>query len=282
MEEGGRFESWRAGRSGVADCRTCAHASCVPQALSSQLGVVAQERRVGRGRESSSPPRFGVDSLPPTPYGVPLLTHSRLISTSQDRKAEPSNSLPLQRVPRTTYSDRRTQEATQPRQRTREERRQEAHPQSQACEPFSFLPWRPRADSSSTARTSLPPDPTAFLTQSVATLSRAVRAIQSRPPQATPESLQSLYSLCEGAVAGGAGTGQVLYDRIRMEIERQVGEIRKELHRGEVVQGTEEEWMGLLELEWKRLLEQMLLIRSIFLHLDRTFVLQSAGLLSIW
>lgn len=73
-----------------------------------------------------------------------------------------------------------------------------------------------------------------------------------------------------------------MYDRIRMEIERQVGDIRKELCRGEVGKGTEEEWMRLLELEWKRFLEQMLLIRSIFLHLDRTFVLQSAGLLSIW
>lgn len=108
-----------------------------------------------------------------------------------------------------------------------------------------------------------------------------MRAIQSRPPQATPESLQSLYSLCEGAVAGGPATGQTLYDRIRMEIERQVGEIRKDLCQGVVGQELEL-WMAGLETEWKRFLDQMLLIRSIFLHLDRTFVLQSAGLLSIW
>lgn len=132
------------------------------------------------------------------------------------------------------------------------------------------------------ARTSIPTDPAAYLSQSVATLSRAVRAIQSRPPQATPESLQSLYSLCEGAVAGGSGTGQILYDRIRMEIERQAGDIRRELLKLDMSSGSEELWLNSLEGEWKAFLEQMLLIRSIFLHLDRTFVLQSAGLLGIW
>lgn len=132
------------------------------------------------------------------------------------------------------------------------------------------------------ARTSLPTDPAAYLSQSVTTLTRAVRAIQSRPPQATPESLQSLYSLCEGAVAGGPATGQILYDRIRLEIERQAGEIKKELLTCDCGTGVEEVWMKTLEGEWKAFLEQMLLIRSIFLHLDRTFVLQSSGLLGIW
>ena len=91
-----------------------------------------------------------------------------------------------------------------------------------------------------------------------------------------------MYSLCEGAVAGGAATGQILYDRIRLEIERQAGEIKKELLKSDCSTGVEEVWMKGLEGEWKAFLEQMLLIRSIFLHLDRTFVLQSSGLLGIW
>lgn len=94
--------------------------------------------------------------------------------------------------------------------------------------------------------------------------------------------MQSLYSLCEGAVAGGSSSGQTLYDRIRMEIERQAGDIKKELLASDCTTGAEEVWLGMLETEWKKFLEQMLLIRSIFLHLDRTFVLQSTGLLSIW
>ncbi|KAL8293161.1 hypothetical protein RQP46_000855 [Phenoliferia psychrophenolica] len=131
-------------------------------------------------------------------------------------------------------------------------------------------------------RTSLPQDPAAWTTQAIATLSRAVRAIQSRPPEPTPESLEALYSLCEGAVGRGNGTGQILYDRIRMEIERNAGEVRKALLVPEVVQGEEDRWLTVLEAEWKRYLDQVLLVRAIFLHLDRTFVLQSTGLLSLW
>ncbi|KAM0754279.1 Cullin-domain-containing protein [Meredithblackwellia eburnea MCA 4105] len=130
--------------------------------------------------------------------------------------------------------------------------------------------------------TSTPQDASAWTTQAIATLSRAVRAIQSRPPQPTPESLEALYSLCEGAVGRGQGTGQILHDRLRMEIERNALEVKRELLKLDVVLGEEEIWLGVLEVEWKGFLERMLLVRSIFLHLDRTFVLQSAGLLSIW
>ncbi|KAK4703819.1 cullin 4, partial [Phenoliferia sp. Uapishka_3] len=131
-------------------------------------------------------------------------------------------------------------------------------------------------------RTSVAQDPAVWTTQAIATLSRAVRAIQSRPPQPTPESLEALYSLCEGAVGRGPATGQILYDRIRMEIERNAGEVRRELLAQEAADGEEERWLGLLEGEWKRFLDQVLLVRAIFVHLDRTFVLQSTGLLSLW
>lgn len=133
-----------------------------------------------------------------------------------------------------------------------------------------------------TARPSTTPDPTQLTNQAVQTLTRAVRAIQSRPPQPTPESLQSLYTLCEAAVASGPQTCQLLYDRIKMEIERQAGEIRRVLTAAEASEGAEERWMGLCEEEGKRFLQQMLLVRSIFLQLDRTWVLQTPGVLSIW
>ncbi|GAA6006265.1 cullin family protein [Rhodotorula paludigena] len=131
-------------------------------------------------------------------------------------------------------------------------------------------------------RPSTTPDPTQLTNQAVQTLTRAVRAIQSRPPQPTPESLQSLYTLCEAAVASGPQTCQLLYDRIKMEIERQAGEIRRVLTAAEASEGAEERWMGLCEEEGKRFLQQMLLVRSIFLQLDRTWVLQTPGVLSIW
>ncbi|GAA5832696.1 hypothetical protein JCM11251_005725 [Rhodosporidiobolus azoricus] len=120
--------------------------------------------------------------------------------------------------------------------------------------------------------------------QAIITLTRAVRAIHSRPPQPTPESLQALYTLCEAAVASGSGTSQTLYERVKMEVERAVGDVRRALSResdaGE--DGKEERWLSDFEKEGKTFLQQISLSRSILLQLDRTFVLQTPGLLSIW
>ncbi|GAA5868593.1 hypothetical protein JCM1840_005500 [Sporobolomyces johnsonii] len=128
--------------------------------------------------------------------------------------------------------------------------------------------------------TNTPPD---LINQAILTLTRAVRAIVSRPPQPTPESLQALYTLCEAAVASGPSNCQLLYDRIRVEIERQAGDVRRVLaEKGDVVEGMEERWLSGFEKEGKQFLDQMLLVRSIFLQLDRTYVLQAPGLLSIW
>lgn len=90
-----------------------------------------------------------------------------------------------------------------------------------------------------------------------------------------------MYTLCENAVSSGASTAQSLYDRIRLEVERQTVEIRKELI-SSGAEGSEEQWLAGWEAQAKRFLEQVLLIRSVFLHLDRTYVLKEPGLLSLW
>ncbi|GAA5882845.1 hypothetical protein JCM3774_006868 [Rhodotorula dairenensis] len=129
-------------------------------------------------------------------------------------------------------------------------------------------------------------DPAALVNQAVVNLTRAVRAIQARPPQPTPDSLQSLFTQCEMAVASGPQTCQLLYDRIKMETERQTGEIRRALGgvggNEPLMEGQEEHWMEQFQREGKQFLDQVLLVRSIFLYLDRTYVLSSAELLSIW
>lgn len=87
------------------------------------------------------------------------------------------------------------------------------------------------------------------------------------------------------AVASGPQTCQLLYDRIKMETERQTGEIRRALvGSGDepLMEGQEEHWMEQFQREGKQFLDQVLLVRSIFLYLDRTYVLSSAELLSIW
>ncbi|GAA5869095.1 hypothetical protein JCM8547_008696 [Rhodosporidiobolus lusitaniae] len=117
----------------------------------------------------------------------------------------------------------------------------------------------------------------------IPTLVASVRAIHARPPQPTPESLQALYTLCEAVVASGAATSQLLYDRIRMEIERAAGGCRAALREGgEKTDEGEERWLGEVEKEGRGYLEKMLLVRSVFLTLERTYVLQTPGLESIW
>ena len=106
------------------------------------------------------------------------------------------------------------------------------------------------------------------------------------PPQPVPESLQALYSLCEGCVPAATaqnahyGLAQDLYDRIKLELERKVVSIKQTLSRAADLDA--QEYLKLLEAEWKAFSEQLGMIRSIFLHLDRTYVLSQKSLLSIW
>ncbi|CAD6586280.1 MAG: Cullin-4 [Cyphobasidiales sp. Tagirdzhanova-0007] len=127
---------------------------------------------------------------------------------------------------------------------------------------------------------------TEFTAHALQTLTRAVRAILSTPPEPTPESLQALYTLCEGLVGASSGdvsknsTAQTLYDRIRIEVERKVGETAHSLNILDTANG--ETWLAEIQKIWTTFNEKMLLIRSIFLHLDRTFVLHTTSLLSLW
>ncbi|GAA5935007.1 hypothetical protein JCM3775_004674 [Rhodotorula graminis] len=131
----------------------------------------------------------------------------------------------------------------------------------------------------------------------LATLARAARAILSRPPQPTPESLQALYSLTEHVVHKGNDAAQQLYDRLRLELERAAGDLRRSLAAPVpdsaatatadgsalgVKASAHEAWIKLFVDEVGRFGDQVLLVRSVFLHLDRTYVLQSSALLSIW
>lgn len=133
-------------------------------------------------------------------------------------------------------------------------------------------PARPSAAASSSSNAD-------YVQQALTTLTRATRAILCTQP--TPESLQALYTLCENAVSSGNSTAQLLYDRIRLEVERQTVEVRKELNQGAQEEG-EESWLTRWDQQAKRFREQVLLIRSVFLHLDRTYVLREPGLLSLW
>ncbi|KAK4052424.1 hypothetical protein OIV83_002226 [Microbotryomycetes sp. JL201] len=129
------------------------------------------------------------------------------------------------------------------------------------------------------ARTTTAPDPTTYLNQATTTLSRAARAILTSTP--APESLQALYTLCEQCVQAGSSYSATLYDKLRLEIERAASSIRRKLA-SEQSTATNHEWLQLFETLAKEYTQQILLIRSVFLYLDRTYVLGNKELLPIW
>ena len=96
-------------------------------------------------------------------------------------------------------------------------------------------------------------------------LIRAVQAILSDPPEPTTESLQALYSLCEGLV-GTASTqsqtsvSQTLYDRTRIQIERKVGEYATALSRTVLDSVDGEGWLTQLDTIWHSFNEKMVSI----------------------
>lgn len=130
-------------------------------------------------------------------------------------------------------------------------------------------------------RTVVAKDLTSFTNDGIITLTRAVRAITSNPPQPVPESLQALFQLCDFIVLNGRNSSQSLYDKIKMEIEKQASQIRKSLAELTSTE-NQESWLRNLKLEWKRYCDALILVRSVFLGLDRGFILNSVGLLSIW
>ncbi|KAK4056958.1 hypothetical protein OIO90_001858 [Microbotryomycetes sp. JL221] len=134
--------------------------------------------------------------------------------------------------------------------------------------------------------------------QAQMTLTRSARAILTSTP--TPESLQSLSTLCQRLIAAGSNHSLSLYDKLRLEIEKATTLIRKRLIQSKPVDLQYDEqtsflssstttttnqldqWLQTFQTESKQFLNQILLIRAVFLFLDRTFVLHNKDLLSIW
>ncbi|SCV71431.1 BQ2448_3019 [Microbotryum intermedium] len=133
-----------------------------------------------------------------------------------------------------------------------------------------------------TPRATPPPDPSIRISQAIVALTRAARAILTVQP--TPESLQALYGLCQQVVIGGASYAQELYDRLKLELERGSGQLRRDLLQI-VTPATslkDEDVLAQIEERLKKFLDQTLLIRSVFLYLDRAYVLPLPTLLGIW
>ncbi|KAF9185173.1 Cullin-4B [Haplosporangium sp. Z 11] len=106
-------------------------------------------------------------------------------------------------------------------------------------------------------------------------LQQAVKAIQESKPVAA--SLEELYKTCENLCHQKYGDS--LYKKLSDEVESHVRKVVEGLLRNDSNLFV---FLEAVHTAWTDHCRQLIMIRSIFLYLDRTFVLQTLGVSSIW
>ncbi|KAJ3158381.1 Cullin-4 [Geranomyces michiganensis] len=119
-----------------------------------------------------------------------------------------------------------------------------------------------------------PKMPDNFVETTWARLERAVRAVHASKP--VPDSLEELYQACEQLCRHKKA--EELYAKLKTVCDAHV----REEYRKIVAAPLDESVLQSVHVSWTNFCRQMMLIRSIFLYLDRTYVLHSAGLRSLW
>ncbi|KAJ3218002.1 Cullin-4A [Dinochytrium kinnereticum] len=91
------------------------------------------------------------------------------------------------------------------------------------------------------------------------------------------DSLEELYKACENLCLQKKASS--LYTNLRAVCEDHILKELERLKRGDYPKNG---WLEALDECWKNFCRQQIMIRSIFLYLDRTYVLQTPGLAGIW
>ncbi|KAJ1990133.1 hypothetical protein H4R33_001816 [Dimargaris cristalligena] len=118
------------------------------------------------------------------------------------------------------------------------------------------------------------------------TRNRLMSAVQAIHLKNHPDdSLEELYRACENLCLHYHA--EALYDCLKAELTNQVAQVFQALQRDIIVPSaptTADPGPGLMRMHtaWHSFTTQVRLIRSIFLFLDRTYVLQHPSLLSVW
>ncbi|KXS17899.1 cullin-4A [Gonapodya prolifera JEL478] len=107
-------------------------------------------------------------------------------------------------------------------------------------------------------------------------LEKAVRAIQSS--QRVQDSLEELYRTVENLCLHKYS--ETTYTRLSQEMERQIKSVKAKLE--SFPPSASLAFLAEVRDAWTEHCRQMLLIRSLFLYLDRTYALQTNGIHPIW
>ncbi|KAJ2461276.1 hypothetical protein GGF42_000289 [Coemansia sp. RSA 2424] len=123
----------------------------------------------------------------------------------------------------------------------------------------------------------IPALPANYKTDTLARLQSAIQAIQQSQP--TPQGLEELYRDCEGLCLHKFGSE--IYAMVQAELGAYTHQCLGEISHlpdasttGSVLELTTRFWTGYTQ--------QLAMIKCIFLYLDRTYVLQTANVASLW
>ncbi|KAJ2493974.1 hypothetical protein IWW37_000052 [Coemansia sp. RSA 2050] len=117
------------------------------------------------------------------------------------------------------------------------------------------------------------PLPANYKTDALARLKSAIQAIQQSQP--TPQGLEELYRDCEGLCLHKFGSD--VYAMAKAELETYTCQ-----RLGEINYQPDASVLNLTTQFWAAYTQQLDMIKCVFLYLDRTYVLQSANVASLW
>ncbi|KAJ2221528.1 hypothetical protein GGF40_000363 [Coemansia sp. RSA 1286] len=124
----------------------------------------------------------------------------------------------------------------------------------------------------------IPTLPETYKEGTIARLKNAVQAIQDAQP--TPQGLEELYRDCESLCLHkfGSDVYEMLQNQLELYVRKQLLEINSQpsnpLANASVLEQTRQFWTSYVQ--------QLGVIRCVFLYLDRTYVLQTNGVASLW
>ncbi|KAJ2870882.1 hypothetical protein FB639_004553, partial [Coemansia asiatica] len=125
---------------------------------------------------------------------------------------------------------------------------------------------------------SIPTLPETYKEDTIDRLKNAVQAIQNSQP--TPQGLEELYRDCESLCLHkfGSDVYAMLQSQLDLYVRKQLSEINSQpsnpLANASVLEQTRQFWTGYVH--------QLGIIKCVFLYLDRTYVLQTTGIASLW
>ena len=118
-------------------------------------------------------------------------------------------------------------------------------------------------------------------------VSRGVRSILASPVGSSlpaGASLESLYLLTERIVLGSGQGAELLYSRVKVELERGIGQVSSSLRAGPSQETADASlaWLQRLEAAWQDWCDKARLMGSMLTLLNQAYLLEQAGMLSLW